>query len=320
MNTHCTSLRMVFLFVSMCCGLTLPLVSMSASSETAQPESSISNLPATGETKEESTIKHAPVTGLSRTTESVEHREGSEPNGSHLSTTTLPPNSSVRQPVLPNSPNPEPVSSDTPTAEIHTKDIKPPHVFNQQQTIKQPAEQVQQFREATKRFELLLNFNNDAVLDRKTSLVWERSPSVKRFSLVSASAHCQNLTLANHGGWALPQIEQLQSLVDVTQSNPALPSGHPFKNVQSDLYQSATINSLAVLMGGHNQLFVMNFKTGIGATVYADVTPDEFLGYFVWCVRSGQGGDPIPVPTAGGKLNIGSPVWPAPGFAYNQLS
>lgn len=29
-------------------------------------------------------------------------------------------------------------------------------------------------------------------------------------------------------------VEELRTLVDPTQSNPALPSGHPFSNVQSD--------------------------------------------------------------------------------------
>jgi hypothetical protein len=38
------------------------------------------------------------------------------------------------------------------------------------------------------------------------------------------------------GDWRLPNIREMQSLIDYSRSNPALPAGHPFTNVQSPLW------------------------------------------------------------------------------------
>ena len=297
MNTQYKSIRNIFLNVSLCSVIMVPIVSRAETPDTALPGSSISKLPSTGETKEESTIQNAPVTGLSRTTETVKHREGSEPTGSHIST-TLPPNSSVRQSAPPNSPNSEPDSATTASEEIHTKDVKPPHVFNQQQTIKQPAAQIQQFRDAAKRFEVLHDFNDTAVLDRKTGLVWERSPSTSDFIHTEAMAHCQNLTLGNRSGWALAHIQQLQGLVDPTQSNPALPSSHPFKNVVSGKYQAYELGFGGTFGGGTNYLY-LDMSNGDTVNSLKNTSGSRGVGFLAWCVRNGRGGGPVAIPSAG---------------------
>lgn len=305
MNTQYKRVQIVFLSVSLCCVIMAPIDSRADTPDTALPGSSISNLPSTGETKEESTIQNAPVTGLSRTTETVKHREGSEPAGSHIST-TLPPNSSVRQSAPPNSPNPEPDSATTQSDETHTKNINPPHVFNQQQTIKQPAAQIQQFREAAKRFEVLIDFNGAAILDRKTGLVWERSPSTSNFIHTEAMAHCQNLTTGNRRGWALAHIQELQSLVDLTQSNPALPSGHPFKNVVSGKYQAYDMG-FGGTFGGGTGYFYLDMSNGHTIGTGTNSSGTRGVGFLAWCVRNGRGGGPVAVPSAG-KKSIGTPV------------
>jgi hypothetical protein len=41
-------------------------------------------------------------------------------------------------------------------------------------------------------------------------------------------------------GWRLPTIEELASLVVRTQTNPSLPSGHPFLNAEPYGYWSTT--------------------------------------------------------------------------------
>lgn len=42
------------------------------------------------------------------------------------------------------------------------------------------------------------------------------------------------------GDWRLPNVRELYSLIDLSQYNPALPSGHPFSAVQSNDYWSST--------------------------------------------------------------------------------
>jgi hypothetical protein len=41
---------------------------------------------------------------------------------------------------------------------------------------------------------------------------------------------CQDLEIGNRKGWRLPTKEELITILDTSQSNPALPDGHPFEN------------------------------------------------------------------------------------------
>ena len=89
-------------------------------------------------------------------------------------------------------------------------------------------------------------------------------------------------------GWRLPTVEELASLVDTSQQQPALPAGHPFSNVSLNLYWSATTdandnsNAWTVTFGARGALFIAS-KTD----------PDAL----VWCVRGGQGIDGVWVRT-----------------------
>jgi hypothetical protein len=87
--------------------------------------------------------------------------------------------------------------------------------------------------------------------------------------------------VGNRKGWRLPTIQELASLVDPTQSNPALPAGHPFSNVQSSsFYWSAT--TFAFDASG---VWVERFNDGgVGPS-------NKSNDYFVWFVRGGQGVD-----------------------------
>jgi hypothetical protein len=83
------------------------------------------------------------------------------------------------------------------------------------------------------RFICLTDWNNEAVLDKETGLVWQRTPEVPfaGADLQSAVIACYQATTGGRKGWRLPTPEELMSLVDPTQSNPALPAGHPFQQV-----------------------------------------------------------------------------------------
>ena len=135
---------------------------------------------------------------------------------------------------------------------------------------------------AATRFIVLTNMNSEAVLDRETGLVWEQSPSQAASNWFLASIHCVQLSNGGRKGWRLPSIEDLASLIDPTQINPSLPSGHPFSNVLGTVYWSATTR--AVNTAG---AWRVDFYT---AVVGFD---DKTIGNErAWCVRGGQGVDP----------------------------
>jgi len=92
-----------------------------------------------------------------------------------------------------------------------------------------------------KRFVLVLN--DEAVLDKETGLVWAKDAILGGTKTWwEAILYCANLDLGGRKGWRLPTIEELASLLDVSQTNPALPIGYDsyFSNVESGTYWSST--------------------------------------------------------------------------------
>jgi hypothetical protein len=136
------------------------------------------------------------------------------------------------------------------------------------------------------RFKLVLD--DEAVLDRETGLVWERSPDTQNRSWVHqtsgmATTVCTIREVGGRFGWRLPAIEELASLVDADNSYPALPTGHPFENVQPNgRYWSAT-----TIVSDTSRAWEVWF--GGGAVSGADKT--TLAQRYVWCVRGGYGYD-----------------------------
>ena len=77
----------------------------------------------------------------------------------------------------------------------------------------------------------------EAVQDKQTGLTWARNAYIakKRAPWQEAMKFCQDLEIANRKGWRLPTKEELSSLLDTSRSDPALPDGHPFENVNTAL-------------------------------------------------------------------------------------
>jgi hypothetical protein len=67
---------------------------------------------------------------------------------------------------------------------------------------------------ATQRFVILPAFSNDAVLDKETDLVWEKSPQTTSARWTEARRMCSEKNVGGQKGWRLPSLEELQSLVD----------------------------------------------------------------------------------------------------------
>jgi Protein of unknown function (DUF1566) len=146
------------------------------------------------------------------------------------------------------------------------------------------------------RFIVLSNFNSEAVLDRETGLVWERSPSQTTRDWFDSIEHCTLRNTGGRTGWRLPAVAELFSLVDRSQSSPALPAGHPFLGVlfttgtpatgdfAARLYYSAT--TLAKNLNAR----AVDFRLGSLGDI-SKTTSSVPFALFTWCVRGGAGVD-----------------------------
>ncbi|MFZ5440651.1 MAG: DUF1566 domain-containing protein [Myxococcota bacterium] len=81
----------------------------------------------------------------------------------------------------------------------------------------------------------------DTVFDTKTLLTWQRAISPMMLSAADAATTCQGQTLGGLSGWRLPTIKELQTLIDVRASNPAIDTT-AFPSVATDNLLSSTPN------------------------------------------------------------------------------
>ncbi len=125
------------------------------------------------------------------------------------------------------------------------------------------------------------------VKDNLTGLIWLRHANC--FPLTNwTNALSDVKTLANGscgladgsvaGDWRLPNIRELHSLIDIQNSTPALPAGHPFSGVQPQVYWSSTTHVALPLYAWRVAL------AGAGAVS----SGSKGFGYHVLPVRSGQ--------------------------------
>ncbi|KJU86467.1 protein containing DUF1566 [Candidatus Magnetobacterium bavaricum] len=123
----------------------------------------------------------------------------------------------------------------------------------------------------------------NTVTDNLTGLMWTKDANLPASTKTWQQALDYVASMNNGAGtygytdWRLPNRKELFSLLDRATYNPSLPTGHPFTNVQSDVYWSST--SCAGIASG---AWVVHMS---GGTVYA---PDKSYVSYVWPVRSGH--------------------------------
>ena len=86
----------------------------------------------------------------------------------------------------------------------------------------------------------ILQFDGEAVKDQKSGLVWEREPDYVFDVWDRSVARCATKTVGGRQGWRAPSIDEIATLVDLEQQDPSLPAGHPFRNIKSGIYWTAT--------------------------------------------------------------------------------
>jgi len=124
------------------------------------------------------------------------------------------------------------------------------------------------------------------VTDRLTGLVWLKEANCFVVSSWNqalldcsglASGDCGLTDGSSPGDWRLSNLNELLSLLDRSQTAPALPSGNPFTGVQTSTYWSSTTSA-----GSSGSAWFVFLDDG-----YSDFSPKD-NAYYVWPVRGGR--------------------------------
>lgn len=164
----------------------------------------------------------------------------------------------------------------------------------------------------------------ETILDRLTGLIWLRNANLAEFpgnwreALDFVDAMNRETTFG-FSDWRLPNRRELRSLMSHQTLKPALPSGHPFKNVVSGWYwtsTSAAINpayawhvhteGARMFFGSKAQFCLIWPVRGKGSGVLSATGQQHCFdtsGMNITCAGSGQDGE----------LRFGT-VWPIPRF------
>ncbi len=111
------------------------------------------------------------------------------------------------------------------------------------------------------------------VLDRLTGLVWAGHADAAA-GPVGWEAALEAAGRSAGGGWRLPDINELESLVDASMADPALPAGHPFTAL-GEAYWSSTTSAFDPAWA--HALYLRKGAVGVGVK-----SGPEFLA---WPVR-----------------------------------
>jgi hypothetical protein len=131
------------------------------------------------------------------------------------------------------------------------------------------------------------NDNEDGtVTDKLTGLVWLKNANPFGFrTWQEALEDCNSLSSGDcgltdgsgAGDWRLPNIKEIESLVDYGRFGPSLPEGHPFSDVRPSSYWTST----SVAAAPTEAMFII---LGVGPVIFEN----KEHPFFVWPVRDGR--------------------------------
>jgi hypothetical protein len=125
---------------------------------------------------------------------------------------------------------------------------------------------------------------NETVTDRKTGLVWQKGDDGTTRNWETALSYCEGLTLGGKTDWRLPNIKELSSIVDYTDSNKAAEKGtFTIDDAFSTLLNSSSVD----YWSSTTYLASTSSKWAVGFYVSAWIGGLNTNGYYVRCVRGG---------------------------------
>ena len=138
-----------------------------------------------------------------------------------------------------------------------------------------------------------------------------------------ASSTCSLTDGSTAGTWRMPNVVELESLIDVSASNPALSAGNPFLNVSTGIYWTSTSYYGGVT--GSDKAWTIRLSDGrFMNDTTSNVKASAANG--IWAVK-GAGGGAVKLPVTGfhlpynagddGTVQIGVPL-DSPRFVDNE--
>jgi hypothetical protein len=143
-----------------------------------------------------------------------------------------------------------------------------------------------------------------SVTDTVTGLVWLKDagclPAATWAAAIAeanglAAGGCGLTDGSKAGDWRLPNLNELESLVDVSAAHPALTPGHPFVRVSTGIYWSSTSYFGGEL--GSGSAFAIRMDDG--RYINDDVLNLKTASEGVWAVRSAGGGGKVELAATG---------------------
>lgn len=134
----------------------------------------------------------------------------------------------------------------------------------------------QEAHPAASRFLILPEFNNEAVLDTDTGLIWEIAPRSTAITWNEARSICLTRATGGQKGWRLPAPAEMRSLVGpaVDSPIPNIPPGHPFVNIVPTSYWTVVPENHQPAYAKYVDAFLGNVLSFI-----------KIYTYPAWCVR-----------------------------------
>lgn len=124
----------------------------------------------------------------------------------------------------------------------------------------------------------------DAVLDKQSGLIWSRNTYFYRSPIPwdEALKFCESVNIGGKQGWRLPTRDELITVLDTSQSTPALPEGHPFIvptdfQVHEPAYWTSTDDE-----GNNKNAWIIAMNSG------KVMDSNKLFDIHVWPVRDGE--------------------------------
>ena len=119
---------------------------------------------------------------------------------------------------------------------------------------------------------------DETITHNNTGLMWQKNDDGITKTWDQAIGYCEGLIHAGVTDWRLPNIKELESIIDFSLIHPAIDKIY-FPNVQSSGYWSST-----TMASNGGSAFLVNFDDGSFRPSY----DKSNTYYYVRCVRGGQ--------------------------------